>query len=250
MSRMNGRLVYLHMPKTGGTWVGHLLPRFEEGTSKTNICHESLQHLHETTPSSRGKFTFGTVRNPWDWYLSWWQHGMNDRIDREHLEVYGRGSTDFRDVLWGTTHAPELEQMPKRMGALWPMYRPKGEEDRMKPIFQESGVGLWSWMTWYMYGDPVQQSLQVHALVETARLHEGICEILGRRFDEGSWPPRNTRQDRPNTAVQGDPRALYDAEMIQWVWEADGALARSLGYTEPFQPLPEAVLRLRPPPTL
>lgn len=247
MSRMNSRLVYLHMPKTGGTWVARVLARHIEGTCSTNICHEPLRHIHIHSPSSRGKYTFGTIRNPWDWYLSWWQHGMSDRIDREYLQVYGRGSTEFRDVLWGATHANQID-LPVRIGALWPIYRTKDLEVAGNAAFMASGVGVWTWIAWDMYGSTEEQQITIHALVDTDQLYEGLSEILGQRINPEGWPPMNTRQDRPQSAVPGDPRALYDAEMLQWVWEADGTFARSLGYTEPFQPMAEAVVRLRPPP--
>ena len=57
---VTGNAVYLHNPKTGGTWLKYVL----EPITVTVIEHHIIQHpqLHNNI--------FSFVRNPWDWYVS------------------------------------------------------------------------------------------------------------------------------------------------------------------------------------
>ena len=63
--------VFLHMPKTGGTFVekacGAHLPR--EWIATTSLHrHAPWEEIPERY---QGLPVFFLVRNPWDWYVSW-----------------------------------------------------------------------------------------------------------------------------------------------------------------------------------
>jgi hypothetical protein len=63
--------VFVHLPKTGGTFI-------------ERICREHLKIEHETPnihepvgaipPEYSELPVFTLIRNPWDWYVSWWHH--------------------------------------------------------------------------------------------------------------------------------------------------------------------------------
>lgn len=65
---------FLHVPKTGGTWC-------HEAIKKT--CHNEVigfegnkRHLDLDRAPGNGLFTFAFVRNPLDWWKSYWKHRM------------------------------------------------------------------------------------------------------------------------------------------------------------------------------
>jgi hypothetical protein len=61
------RLVYTELHKTGGTHIGKWLARLVPG--------EQVGKHNRVPPALRDRFVIGSVRNPWDWYVSLWAYG-------------------------------------------------------------------------------------------------------------------------------------------------------------------------------
>jgi hypothetical protein len=70
------RLVYLQLQKTGGTHVARLLTEHLDAVQATK--HSRL--------GGRGgdRFVLGSVRNPWDWYVSLWAYGCGGNGTLRH----------------------------------------------------------------------------------------------------------------------------------------------------------------------
>ena len=78
--------VYLHMPKTGGTWmrqVCRMLPSYVRETQK----HARLDTI---APADAGKPIYVHVRNPWDWYVSMYVHWNTNYTQRIHEFIFPR----------------------------------------------------------------------------------------------------------------------------------------------------------------
>lgn len=67
------KLIYLQMQKTGSTHIASLLSKCVGGTQKKK--HQCLQDY------GTKKFIVGSVRNPWEWYVSLWAFGCGNRGD-------------------------------------------------------------------------------------------------------------------------------------------------------------------------
>ncbi len=65
------RLIYLDLHKTGGTQIQQLLAATVGG-------EQSAQH-QRLPPELRDAYVIGSVRNPWDWYVSLWAYGCAGR---------------------------------------------------------------------------------------------------------------------------------------------------------------------------
>lgn len=63
--------VFLHIQKTGGTWVRLALEASGVQTSQVGYPHTDYLHSIEVSPGSP-RFTI--IRNPYDWYLSFWAY--------------------------------------------------------------------------------------------------------------------------------------------------------------------------------
>jgi hypothetical protein len=125
--RLKNGAVFLHIPKTGGTWVASLLERLDlvdrplephgdferlfwngrfhpDGKVFRNLLRRRLGLLPPPIDPACFKFCF--VREPLGWYVSWWRYmeGMNWRTWGSETDPYlwsplamlnGLGSPDF-----------------------------------------------------------------------------------------------------------------------------------------------------------
>ena len=66
--------LFLHIPKTGGTWVEFALPHIGIPTEQAAII-EGVTYRHSLLPMLRDShpFVFTFVRHPLSWYESWWK---------------------------------------------------------------------------------------------------------------------------------------------------------------------------------
>lgn len=66
--------IFVHLQKTGGTFVREYLLRVFPGSYSVAPKHRSAVSI----PNRNGKIVFGIVRNPWDWYVSWWASNTDE----------------------------------------------------------------------------------------------------------------------------------------------------------------------------
>ena len=208
------------MPKTGGTSV-HGAFNLQEGHPTRAYGGHDPCFLHPGELSARR--VIGTVRDPWTWYRSLFEHVMNNNEgQRAQLAQWGGGSLEFRDVLYGWTG--HREGYRPRPGIIW------DPVDKSGPA---PGEGLWSWAVRYFYqGAP--GSWLTDCLLDTGQLDDAL-RLLGVE----PVPPRNTRKQRGKgrfvaMAKAEAERALWDDEMFGWVQAGDATTAKLLGYLEPF----------------
>lgn len=123
------RFVYVHQPKTGGTFVRHVLARLYQADRATARRHWSprfpwrwddevavserygvyvdhpIKHgtCRQIPSEHRGKPILGTIRNPFDWYVSKYEFGWWKRA--EFLPFF-RAVPGFRDLY---PYFPELD---------------------------------------------------------------------------------------------------------------------------------------------
>lgn len=60
-------LIFVELHKTGGTHIGHWLQQLVGG--------EQIGKHNRVPPEWRHRFILGSIRNPWDWYVSLWAFG-------------------------------------------------------------------------------------------------------------------------------------------------------------------------------
>lgn len=219
-------LLFVHMPKTGGIWVADVLRRLAgaqpvPGTQR----HTSVHEIPEGALGDR--HTFGTLRDPWSWYASMWQHLRNGVDGPPILRALGSGQEDFPSVLRGMTDPQIWGAVPESLRGGWPWPAPRN-------------MGLYSAVLEMMFGSPVE----VHILIDMRHLYEGLSSLLGVLVSPERFPPRNTSQDRPATAV-ACPGGLYGASELRLVEEADWEVSWVLGYEEPFKSLDPPLMEIR-----
>lgn len=112
--------LFVHIPKTGGTWVRKALEAAGVPWKRTGSDAHVPFHVIES--AVEGRFTFAFVRHPVSWYQSYWAFRMAalDRYGRtpfdEHL------SADFNEFVANhCTHRPGALPEPYEGYAGWPV---------------------------------------------------------------------------------------------------------------------------------
>lgn len=228
---------YPHQPRTGGVFTrGVLLAR---GGHQHGAGHAPIRSLK---PEHRGdRIVFGTVSSPLRWYRSIYCYAANGRLGptKPNVLAYGRGETGFKAWLYGVTHPAEVE-LPALLGVIW---RLQGDQEALGKELQASGLGLYSWVGAFTYGDGAG-NWGVDYLIPTDRLNEGLGLVLGE--DLSDLEPRNgtMRKGRFTTGEWPDELAdWYDEESLGWVLGADGWLMDLMGWDR-FGPADTALLDL------
>ena len=92
------QLIFLELQKTGGSHIRRLLKRYTNG---------DVQGKHNRLQGTPDQAVIGTIRNPWDWYVSLWAYGVG-----------GKGALRSR-VETGVDFNYYYRMLPKSMGKNW-----------------------------------------------------------------------------------------------------------------------------------
>lgn len=209
--------IYIHMPKTGGVWMSSYLMASHDGRPIGSHGHlpASMLKDHEV----EGRLLWGTIRDPWSWYLSWYSHQKPD------LDNCG-GSSEFKDVLMGALRR-DPGHYPESSAVMWSISGTSA--DARNDTYIDGQGGLFTWAFFHAFGD------QVKTFVDINRMHEGVEVLFGSTPDPDQ--PTNTR----NLDLPSSPEEMYDDEMVEAVYQADSHLIEILGYEGPFSALREPV---------
>lgn len=97
MALAHDKLIFLHIPKTGGIWVGQALRRC--GLELSAVGH---QHTHfpqlaqmENEKFFRDRFIFTMIRHPVMWYQSRWAFRVKHGWQSQHPLDFHCASNDF-----------------------------------------------------------------------------------------------------------------------------------------------------------
>lgn len=98
---INNNAVFLHIPKTGGTWFRHALQVNHIPFEELGEQHSHFPFIRELKPEGffDDKFVFAFVRHPLTWYQSRWAHRVQHGWHVEHPLDYNCASNDFLDFL-------------------------------------------------------------------------------------------------------------------------------------------------------
>lgn len=234
---LKGGAVFLHVPKTGGLWVTEVLEglglversfahihadaeralRYLEG-SRT-IFHDTWLHAKSRAPHrlkygirrkvvtsrreevDRSPFMFAFVRDPLDWYASYWRY----QCDMNWLEYGNR--YDVHDwhpwVLLNGLGSPDFNQFIRNV------------IDR-RPGYVTEMYGWYTLPTVNFVGHTESLAADLVA----------VLRMLDVRFDEDkvlSWKPKNVSKGR-GRVVQWDPELRLEMERLEY------AARRRFGY--------------------
>jgi len=118
---LKGNALFLHIPKTGGSWVTTVLEEMGLVIGKIGVKHADIAHVmfadNSKTILKNRPFMFCFVRHPLSWYESWYKHmsqpsrrwcywGSECEVEKWHpnMMLNGLGDDNFNRFVENVAH--------------------------------------------------------------------------------------------------------------------------------------------------
>lgn len=222
------RFVFLHLHKSGGTFVNAGLMQHVAGARQIGY------HLPRSLlPSQFAALPLlGLVRNPWSYYVSWYSFQRSrPRPNALFQTLSDGGALDFAGTIRNMLNLDRDPALLDRvLSALPATYINQGLNlpgGALAPI-RGSGLGFYSFLYRYLYGPDVTSvklARMEQLRIEVPQLLESVGEPVTpalRDYMNGA-PALNTSEHAPH-------RQLYDDELAQLVAERDRLVIERHGY--------------------
>jgi len=221
------RLVFLHLHKSGGTFVNALLLRCVPSARPIgyHFPYRELPVEYSALP------VVGTVRNPWAYYVSWYhfQAGLPEpnilfRLCSNERQL-GFGET-IRNLVRLSEDEARLELLEK---GLPETYAKRGLNLTKNSVaeLRERGVGFYSFLYERLYDGADQPRI-----LRMERLREELREILSALGEINECAEQFIEQaPRLNATPHDEPSRYFDESLASLVAERDGELIARYGYS-------------------
>ncbi|MDR3386289.1 MAG: hypothetical protein P4L92_04495 [Rudaea sp.] len=224
------RFVYIHLHKSGGSFVNECLLRYFPGARQLGyhlplaLLPQELRHLP----------ALGFVRSPWSYYVSWYAfQSQRPQPNALFRCVSDNGTLDFKATVHNLLQLGDEPARLDRLLALLPdRYGESGfglnlPNFALAPI-RGSGMGFYSYLFRYMYtGTAIEpfvgrcENLRADFL---GFLERSSVEVTaGLREFVQTASPRNSSQ-------HGDWHEYYDRTLANAVAERDASLIEPFSY--------------------
>jgi hypothetical protein len=207
MALLLSRSVFLHVPKTGGTWTAAALEQSGLVIGRLGAVHASPDEIEHQPAYQQRPMRFAMVRHPATWYGSAWAHRMDEK--------------------WGPINAPDW--MSPAWTARWNEWTQRCNA-RLFPRFIENCTRAFpaGWLS-ALY-DAYTQGCTHIARQETAVDDLiGILRSSGEPLDEDairSTPPKNVRSSSPRSTKY----VVYTAEILEMIAANEKRIYSRFGY--------------------
>jgi hypothetical protein len=219
--------VFLHLHKSGGTFVNEFLMRFVPEARQVGY------HLPRklAPPTAAHLPALGFVRNPWSYYVSWYSFQARRRVPNALFRILSDdGRLDFEHTVanmlnLGTTG----KLLDEIIAALPEQYTNKGLNIpgfALEPI-RLSGRGFYSYLYWHLYDGPgvmhIRRSnrLRAELIPMLVAVGEPVSSAMRAYVHEAS--DRNTSEHAAYTTYYGD-------ELRNLVAERDASIISRHGF--------------------
>jgi hypothetical protein len=221
------RFVFLHLHKSGGSFVNRFLLETIPGARQVGY------HLPSSCipPEARRLPVLGTVRNPWDYYVSWYSFQQAMPSPNALFAIAsGERRLGFAGTLRNLMRLGEDAELLDAWAARLPRELPNRGINLSRACvapLRNSGMGLYSFLYQRMYGDPSQATL-----LDMGRLREDLLPFLERVGTSVTPAMRSWLGDTPpvNTSIHDRYDAYYDDSSRQLVADKDAGIIRRHGF--------------------
>lgn len=224
---ISDRLVFLHLHKSGGTFVNQFLLNCVPSARQIgyHLPYSELPQVYRELP------VVGTVRNPWAYYVSWYFFQNGQPKPNALFRICSNdGQLDFEGTIGNLLDLHRDEERIDRLAAALPEQFGKAGLNLTKRCIEGirgSGLGFYSFLYHRLYaGAEAPTLLRVESLRQDlrealTRLGEPIEARAGQFLSE--IPPLNR-------STHGPFRGYYGPALRDAVAKADAALIEDHGY--------------------
>jgi len=221
------RFVFLHLHKSGGSFVNRFL--LESIPSARQVgYHLPRSHIPQ---EARQLPILGTVRNPWDYYVSWYSFQQAMAAPNALFAIASEERRlGFAGTLRNLMRLGEDAQLLDAWAARLPLDLPNRginlSRESVMPL-RNSDMGFYSFLYRRMYGD-----LSRTTLLEMERLRDGLLPFLESVGAPITPAMRAWLRDTPpvNTSVHDRYQAYYDDSLRQLVADKDADIIQRHGF--------------------
>ncbi|HKT32331.1 MAG TPA: hypothetical protein VJS89_07560 [Gammaproteobacteria bacterium] len=228
------RFLFVHLHKTGGQFVNRVLLRYLPD------AHAIGYHLPRSAapPELRALPVIGFVRNPWDWYVSWYAFNLaQPQRNPIFRAVSTDGRLDFKHTLINMLHlgCERSRVLRTRIGAALPETREGNlgsgitRADLLGYEDESRGYFTWLWRYMFFLG---RRADSLHAgRMENLRMD--LLDALRAVGQPVTSELHDAVLNNPpvNTSARRDYRTCYDAELRALVAARDAELVGTYGYS-------------------
>jgi hypothetical protein len=194
--------VFIHLPKTGGTFVRRTLERFAPSSWETQYF-EGHPTVEDIPASHRGLPVIGMIRNPWSFYVSWYSFLCAKVKDYEYFNtVSGGGKLSFQETIRNVMNS--------------------------EPV-KSSGWGGYTYLVDFTYREKLRSVHYVR--------FESLREEFVKALDDVTVLPDDLRKallESPaiNASSHNSPATYYDDELVALIRDRDRPAFEMFGYLD------------------
>jgi tetratricopeptide (TPR) repeat protein len=227
--------VFIHMHKTGGQSINDAIERCFPN-------HRTVGYHYPAAEIPAGAVDLPRiclVRNPWDWYVSWYAFNSGPEVDNPLFDVISDGGRlDFKTTVARLVGLGEnSEQAQNLRGEIVRRLPESLDDNRGLGLTRDSmgelvasGSGYYSWLFRRMLGD-VDSDLVLVGNFENLNEHFlGFMEQL-RVPEAGSLASALQQNQRRNSSGHSHYSHYYDDALRERVAERENWLIERYGYT-------------------
>ena len=228
------KFVFIHLHKTGGQSLNHVI--------KHCITDHQVIGYHfprsKVPPEAAELPVVGIVRNPWDWYASWYAFNKRPRVRNPLFNVVsGGGNENFKTTITNLiqlrSDRPESVQHRDDLIRLLPDVLDGNRgvgltKDNIRDL-SDTGTGYYSWLFENMLGDTHDARTRIGRFENLQDDFLAIMEQLDVK-ETASLREELDKSERKNFSRHSHYSHYYDDELRELVAREESQLIKNFDY--------------------
>ncbi len=228
------KFVFIHLHKTGGQSLSHIIEQ----------CIPSFRHIgyhypyHLLPPEFRDLPVVGMVRNPWDWYISWYAFNTRQNSANPLFFIVSNGfQADFKQTVSNLINlgsdSPKSQHHRKALIGMLPETlagnQGVGLTKQCMHQFNHSNTGYYSWQFKRMHGDLISKQTYIGRFENLQTEFLSIMDQLSVAEIDAMRTKFNSTQ-RINESRHSHYSLYYDDELNELVAQKERFLIDQFNY--------------------